>query len=148
MIILVQAVDGGAVCVALSNQHRYCMVNILSSQVQILLCTLKVTNPLNNSTKKRLVTNMLLIIIAEWLAFIWSYKYNKINVNFSPFVLYQVQELFHYEAEVTKGLVMGVGMVSDPWWYQLAHLFKVRRYVVVHCTCLIDIPLFINLIVK
>ena len=24
----------------------------------------------------------------------------------------QVQELFHYEAEMTKGLVMGVGMVS------------------------------------
>lgn len=47
------AVDGGAVCVALANQHRYCMVNIQTGQVQ---------------------------------------------------------ELFHYEAEMTKGLVMGVGM--------------------------------------
>nr|XP_058955595.1 transforming growth factor-beta receptor-associated protein 1-like [Pocillopora verrucosa] len=47
------AVDGGSVCVALANQHRYCLVNILSGKVQ---------------------------------------------------------ELFHYEAEVTKGLVMGVGM--------------------------------------
>lgn len=47
------AVDGGAVCVALANQYRYCMVNILSGKVQ---------------------------------------------------------ELFHYEAAVTKGFVMGVGM--------------------------------------
>ncbi|XP_068709576.1 transforming growth factor-beta receptor-associated protein 1-like isoform X2 [Montipora foliosa] len=47
------AVDGSAVCVALANQYRYCMVNILSGQVQ---------------------------------------------------------ELFHYEAEITKGLVTGVGM--------------------------------------
>ena len=31
-----QAVDGGAVCVALANQHRYCMVNIQTGQVQIV----------------------------------------------------------------------------------------------------------------
>ena len=33
---LMQAVDGGAVCVALANQHRYCMVNIQTGQVQLL----------------------------------------------------------------------------------------------------------------
>jgi len=31
----------------------------------------------------------------------------------NPLFIQQVQELFHYEAEVTKGFVMGVGMVSD-----------------------------------
>ncbi|KAJ7372446.1 transforming growth factor, beta receptor associated protein 1 [Desmophyllum pertusum] len=31
------AVDGGAVCVALANQHRYCMVNILSGKEEFLL---------------------------------------------------------------------------------------------------------------
>ncbi|XP_067054728.1 transforming growth factor-beta receptor-associated protein 1-like [Acropora muricata] len=47
------AVDGSAVGVALANQYRYCMVNLLSGQIQ---------------------------------------------------------ELFHYEAEITKGLVVGVGI--------------------------------------
>lgn len=33
VLFMLQAVDGGSVCVALANQHRYCLVNILYGKV-------------------------------------------------------------------------------------------------------------------